>query len=663
MVTVFALTAGVLFAVSLPLAYAARMRICTGSCTGNVMTATEVARLDALGLSHSDYVLTGLVLVTVAAVACLTVAGVLLAIAGSRRDALVAAAVLVALGVVFAQTLPALAEAVPALGWVVGAFEVAANTVFFVWLLTFPDGRFTPRWGISIVAALVGADLAARAGWGLPGAAEAAGSAVVLGLTVTLVVRRLRRLPVDERRRAGLVAGSLVLAGVALLVVSVAQTGFGVRPGTLTDLVLQVTIVLAFVTIPLAVAVSVVRRGLFDVGATVARVTTYVVLTTLVLTGYLLLVTLAATLSWGRDVTSIVVTALVAVAVHPLHVCLRKLVNRALYGFGQNPAALLAGFATAPDPTTGIHESLRGVAEVIRRAARLPFVTVEVDSVASVTVGEVPGSWPVAQFALEHRGVQVGWVRVGVRDPDAPLTAADRRALDPVLAHLRLLAYAATRDQELRAAHREQVAGREEERRRLRNDLHDGVGPTLAAVRMSLAAAANHLDTDPGSTRRLVGEARQLTADLLVEVRRLGYGLRPPALDELGLVGALRSFVRGVEAGGMQVVVHEPGEELPELPAASEVAAYRIALEAITNALRHSTGSRCDVLTVVEAGRCRLEIRDDGYAELGQEGIGISSMRERASEVGGDFRVTTGPHGTVVTVDLPATTDRVVEPA
>jgi signal transduction histidine kinase len=189
------------------------------------------------------------------------------------------------------------------------------------------------------------------------------------------------------------------------------------------------------------------------------------------------------------------------------------------------------------------------------------------------------------------------------------------------------------------------VAEREDERQRLRRDLHDGLGPTLAALRLELDDVA-----EPGRTER----ARSLLDDALGEVRRISRDLRPAALDELGLVGALRNqAVELTSAGGPRIEVEAP-EGLPPLGAAVEVALLRIGAEAMTNCVRHAHAGRCQLVLEVDAD-VRLTVTDDGVGPQGwREGVGLVSMRARAEELGGRFEVWPGDEsGTRVVAILP----------
>jgi signal transduction histidine kinase len=199
------------------------------------------------------------------------------------------------------------------------------------------------------------------------------------------------------------------------------------------------------------------------------------------------------------------------------------------------------------------------------------------------------------------------------------------------------------------------VTAREEERRRIRRDLHDGLGPALASLTLKLDAARNLLARDPATAEALLLELKTQTQTAIADIRRLVYGLRPPALDELGLVSAIREHAaRNVSADSLRVSVEAP-ESLPPLPAAVEVAAYRIALEALTNVARHAQAKNCTVALTIKED-LRLEISDDGVGlPPGHRlGVGLTSMRERAEELGGTCIIERrAASGTRVSATLP----------
>ncbi len=199
------------------------------------------------------------------------------------------------------------------------------------------------------------------------------------------------------------------------------------------------------------------------------------------------------------------------------------------------------------------------------------------------------------------------------------------------------------------------MTAREEERRRLRRELHDGVGAALAGLRLQLDAA-HELVPDP-RPRRILERARAGATEAVADVRRITEDLRPAALDELGLAGSLRALGDRCRTPALAVEVDVP-DALPALPAATEVACVRVAGEALANAVRHAGARTVRVRLEVRSGAVVLEVADDGAGvrpgtTSGGTGLGLPSMRLRAEELGGSWRLDSSSRGTRVRVELP----------
>lgn len=196
------------------------------------------------------------------------------------------------------------------------------------------------------------------------------------------------------------------------------------------------------------------------------------------------------------------------------------------------------------------------------------------------------------------------------------------------------------------------VLAREEERRRLRRDLHDGLGPALAGHTLQLDVIAgklgNHVPVGDD-----IAQLRDQLRSTVLEVRRIVEGLRPPALDELGLTGALQQVLQRLSAGSGTAVDLEVSP-LPALPAAIEVAAFRVTTEAVTNAIRHAQASSCVVRIDACGNLLRVRVHDDGTGLRGvpAAGHGLQTMRERVEELRGQFCLESD-EGTVVSALLP----------
>jgi signal transduction histidine kinase len=358
----------------------------------------------------------------------------------------------------------------------------------------------------------------------------------------------------------------------------------------------------------------------------------------------------------------------------PLRQRLQGGVNRLMYGERDDPYAVLSRLGRRLETTLAPQEALQTVVEVVCQALRVPYaeITTKREGGAFATTARF-GS-PVDErivLPLTHQGEEVGQLIVAPRLPGEEFSAQDRRLLEDLSHQAAAAVHAAHLTADLQRSREKLVSAREEERRRLRRDLHDGLGPTLGGLTLGLDAARSMLARDPEGAEALLSELKAQTQEAVSSVRRLVYGLRPPALDDLGLVSAIRqqaskhgylrddlSRLAGEAEGknGLTFSVEAP-EHLPPLPAAVEAACYRIAQEAIINVSRHAQASACRISLSVDHGEhaLELEITDDGVGipEGRLAGVGMSSMRERAEELGGTLDIEMGPErGTRVLASL-----------
>jgi signal transduction histidine kinase len=255
---------------------------------------------------------------------------------------------------------------------------------------------------------------------------------------------------------------------------------------------------------------------------------------------------------------------------------------------------------------------------------------------------------------LEYQSEIVGQLIVAPRAPDSPLLPAERALLVDVARRAGAAAHVVRLTHDLRRARERLVLAREEERRRLRRNLHDTIGPTLAALNLKAGAVRTLIARDPALAEAQMGELREQIRAVITDIRRVVYDLRPPALDELGMLPAIREQAAQFSVGGLNVVVEAP-EQLPPLPAAIEVAIYRIVLEALTNVERHAQARHCWIKLSV-SDQFHIEVTDDGVGPAAERsiGVGITSMRERTTELGGTCTIVHRPQGgTRVLASLP----------
>lgn len=414
---------------------------------------------------------------------------------------------------------------------------------------------------------------------------------------------------------------------------------------------------------PLAIAVAVLRHNLFDIDRLVSHALVYGGLSAGVVGVYVTLVAgVGRLLSVADDRwLSLLATAIVALAFQPLRSRWQRTVDRALFGQRDQPVQLLDRLGERLEAIAEPDRLLPTLVETVAEALKLPYVAVVLHEGEALTVAAEYGRPLPAglELPLVDRGTVMGALVVAARDTGSDLAGPDRELLATIARQAGSAVRAVRLMGDLQRSRLQLVTLREEERRRLRRDLHDGLGPTLAAMALRLDAARNLVRGSPAHAETQLESLANQLHDSIDEVRRLVLGLRPPALDELGLVGALREHARRLDHAGLRIELDVP-DRLPRLSAAVEVAAYRIALEALTNVVRHADARRCRVSLELETD-LELLVADDGIG-VGHgavAGVGLRSMRERAEELGGRFEVLPAPGGgTRVRARLPLEEER-----
>jgi signal transduction histidine kinase len=410
------------------------------------------------------------------------------------------------------------------------------------------------------------------------------------------------------------------------------------------------------------IAIAILRHQLFGLDVYVNRALVYAALT-LVLGALYVLAVLGFGRLLGQQVNlgvALPATALVAVAFQPLRGWLQQSVNRLLHGQRDEPYAAISTLGRRLGQAMDSSEVLPTMVETIAGALRLPYVAVELTGAGDEPAAAhgTPAAGIALRLPLIHSGERIGTLVVGARAHGEALGDADRRLLGDFAHHAAAAARAVALTGELQRSREQLVTTREEERRRLSGDLHDGLGPTLAGALLTIEAARESLARNPAGVDLLLDRAAASIESTVADVRRLVYGLRPPVLDQLGLVGALRQQMSALSSGadGQFTCDVDAPDPMPPLPAAAEVAAFRIAQEALTNVARHANARTASVRIAVDES-LHLEIRDDGRGlptDRRHAGVGLTSMHERTAELGGSFALSSSPNGgTVVSVQLP----------
>ncbi len=500
---------------------------------------------------------------------------------------------------------------------------------------------------------------------------EAVGQVAMVGLAVvgTAAVVHLARRSRDETAEARRALATFAV-GLGALVASFTVLTFWPE-GAGRDVVTALAVPVLYVSqifMPLAIVLLVLGAGLWGVDVAVSRATVWTLLTGGVVALYLLVVWLVGrVLPVDDEVAGLLAAASLALAVQPLRTWLQRRVDRIVYGSDSDPVSLLArmgeqlrggrGSGTLPALVDSLRAGLRlGAVEVIAHEA--PAVSARS---AGRGVRERSGHDAVVlPLVVEHR--EIGSLLLQAlpgQRLDLRTVRIARHLSDVVAVSLDL----AQANQRLRAASQRLGEVRHEERRMLRRELHDGLGPSLAGVGLALAAARRRLAHDvPGTLELLTGLETEL-ARRTDDVRLLARSLLPAQLDEGNLAEALGVLAQRFAGSGLRIGTECEAEGLDTR---HQIAIYHVAAEAVLNAYRHAGASRVDVEVTSEGGGAGddgreaavvLTVTDDGVgvAPDHQPGVGLQSMRERADELGGTLTVTSGPEdrGTQVRMVLP----------
>jgi signal transduction histidine kinase len=528
-----------------------------------------------------------------------------------------------------------------------------------------PDGHFRPAWLRWIALAIMPA--AALVAFDVVGVAAAnVLNVVITALILGGLIYRYRSLPASRQREqvTWALAAAILLTSAPWVGVQTWSVSLEPVPTDLFAVRLFGTFLLVGALTCLAVAF--LSDELFRVDVVLSRALVYSLLSLFVIAGYVLVVGSLSLIfqSSGSLWLSLVATGLVAALFQPVREQVQRFVNQLLYGERAEPYKVIAALGQRLEATFASDAVLPTIAQVVQESLQLPYAAIaleqngvsEVAAAAGVPLGEQ------ISFALTYQGALVGHLLVTPRRGAAALDAADRTLLADLAQQAGIAVHGVRLTAELRQmanmlqqSRERLVLALEEERRRLRRDLHDDLAPTLVGLSLRAGTIGDLIETDPPKARMLAENLDNAIRDAVGNIRRLVYDLRPPALDDLGLLAAIRERAREYSTNqGLQVEVDAP-DTLPHLPAAVEVAAYRIVQEGLLNVVKHAQAHTCHIAIMLGDG-LTIEIMDDGIGLPASRtsGVGLRSIRERAEELRGTCEITqSSGTGTRLAVSLP----------
>jgi len=570
----------------------------------------------------------------------------------------------------------------PAWEWVGNSVTIVALSCLLIFPLVFPNGQFVPRWTrwmalYAVAGAVIVSFLPILEVFGDVLGRVFIGALVLLpfGIGVYAQLYRYFRVANPAERQqfkwvvVGLV-GTFVIQFAVLIPLNALLTSPAVSADPARALVLSAipdTLwQLNNLFIAVTITISVLRYRLWDIDILINRTLVYGALTGIVVSAFVIIVGFLSILfqSSGNSIMAIIATGLVALLFNPLRQRLQRGVNHLMYGDRDDPYAALSRLGRRLEASLAPEAVLPTVVTSVRDVLKLPYVAIylQQDSHGYKIVAEsaspslrieggrirVPGmNREGLCLPLIHQGETLGYIVLGPRAFNEAFSSTDLHLLDDLAPQVGAAVHAVRLTADLQRSREQLVLAREEERRRLRRDLHDDLAPTLASLGLTASTAADLIQTNPTTATALVKELQTEIRATVGNIRRLVYDLRPPTLDELGLLAAVRERAAQYTnaPAGTHIIVDAPAE-LPALPAAVEVAAYRIVQEALENVSKHSQARQC-IIRFANHNGLEIEIMDDGIGLPPNltPGIGLRSMHERSEELGGSCVIERGVNG------------------
>jgi len=641
---------------------------------------TNLANLAALGIAPTFFASYSIFWEIIIAIPYVMVGFIIFQRCGDERIALLTSLFLVVFGVgsgTITPTITALLGLHPALDFLQRSFAALSWITFAFFFYLFPNGRFVPGWTRWLAATWIPICIVWNflpefpwnpLNWPTWLFVTVVGS--FWGTWMFSQIHRYRRVSnVVERQQTKWVVFAVVLIILVMLLGSLIGAfipGYDLmstmeqpNPQAFSYMLVQWLLSPVMVALPIAIAFSIMRYRLWDIDFIINRALVYGTLTACVVAAYMLVVGGLGALfqSSGNFFFSLIATGIIAVVFQPLRGRLQRLVNRLMYGDRDDPYTVLSRLNQQLESTLTSGSVLSTIVETIAQTLKLPYAAIllrdaDSNTLQTAAVSGSPTSHPLT-LTLTYQHQLIGELHVAPRSPGEAFTSAERRLLEDIASQTGVAVHNVRLTGDLQRSREQIVSAREEERLRLRRDLHDGLGPKLAGQTLKLEAAMDALDSETETARTLLKESMTESQTLIAEIRRLVYGLRPPALDQLGLLAAIREQAAQYQINGLQVTVSAP-ELLPNLSAAVEVAAYRIIQEALTNVVRHAQARNCTVSLTLNKD-LEILVSDDGIGLLSTRhaGVGLSSMRERAEEIGGTCTFESTGTGTRVFAVLP----------
>lgn len=526
------------------------------------------------------------------------------------------------------------------------------SIAFLIFFFIFPNGKFTPLWTrtftILVIPFIIGVYFLPQTI--LNPRTWDAFPLFLFSITIIIAmiyapIHRYRNIasPTLRQQTKWVVFGiSIAVLGYFLVALPAAFGSIPLEVGTTYGLFAVTGMMLFFLLIPLSIGVAILRFRLWDIDPIINRTLVYGALSSLTILFYVLTVGFFASYfrsSQTSIIVSFIATGIIAILFEPLRQHLQRSVNRLMYGERDDPATVLTRLSQQLDSALAPDSVLQTIVETLTHTLKLPHAAISLFGDEKPRFSSSRGLTPseLLHLPLTYQTERVGDLTLAPRAAGESFSPADMKLIHLIAQQAGVAAYTLRLNNDLQKSRERLVTAQEEERRRLRRDLHDGVGPTLASLSQRIDTASEFVESDPEKSRQLLKDLKGQVRESVAEIRRLVYALRPPVLDEFGLVSAIREYTVPYSGPNGMQITFDIAKPIPSLPAAVEVAAYRIALEAFTNLVRHAKATTCQIQIKIENQTLLIEVSDNGKGlpKGNRAGVGFASMRERAEELGG----------------------------
>ena len=672
-VLIICLTVG-LFIVSIPINYEQRNIVCkTESCPPGQLTLASEQALNRISISVDSFVAMTIA-VDILVAATFTICAIVI-IVRKPNDILTifVTIMLVTFGAAtFTGEIRDVAFIYPGLDWLFKTIALIGNCAILAFFFVFPNGRFTPRWTAFILAAYTMIQLPRYYFPDSPLDLQTTNPflynlfflAANLSGPATQIYRYRRVSNSIEKQQTKWVVYGLTIGvgGYMTLKVFTFMITDPNGSGLLIATALNLIAILFVLLLPLSISIAVLRYRLWDINPIINHTLVYGALSASTIAFYVFSVVFFSNYfrqSSANFIVPFIATGVIAFLFEPLREQLQRGVNRLMYGERDDPTTVLTRLSQRLEAALVPDSVLQTIVETLAQTLRLPYAaitlfTLDEEPRVIASFGLPPSE--LIHLPLTYQTERVGELILAPRSAGDSFTPADMKLINIIAQQAGIAAYTIRLNNDLQKSRERLVTAQEEERRRLRRDLHDGVGPTLASLSQRLDTASDLVKSDPEKSIYLLQELKRQVKGTVAEIRQLVYALRPPVLDEFGLVSAIREHVAPYTGPNGIQVTFDVTEPMPPLPAAVEVAAYRIALEAFTNIVKHAQASACYIKIKTEDNTLQLEVSDNGKGLPlnNHAGVGLTSMRERANELGGECLIEINPSGGIfVSAKLP----------